>query len=141
MERGDEGTEAVGGDPDYLCYYTWQAGQYRVALFGEFSAGDRWEEALARSGFLAEPLLGLQGGDLRVDVHESREVSPPQYVVAVRRRDEPPERWPRGIYVPDWPSLTRLLREEMAGLLAVAERWAAQEGAAGRVRVPLIVDR
>ena len=72
MERGDEGTEAVGGDPDYLCYYTWQAGQYRVALFGEFSAGDRWEEALARSGFLAEPLLGLQGGDLRVDVHVVR---------------------------------------------------------------------
>lgn len=124
MEQSDEETGAGGGDPDYLCYYTWQAGQYRVELFGEFSEGDRWEEALARSGFLAEPWIGMQGGDLRVEVHESRAVSPPQYVVVLRRCDEPPERFPRGIYVPDWPSLERLLRVEMAALLAVTERWA-----------------
>jgi hypothetical protein len=130
MESGDEGTRAAGGDPDYLCYYAWQAGQYRVELFGEFNEGDRWEEALARSGFLAKPLIGLQGGDLRVEVHESREVSPPQYVVALRRCDEPPERCPRGIYVPDWPSLARLLQEEMVGLLAMAERWAVARASA-----------
>jgi hypothetical protein len=132
----EQGTplRVVGPDEremDYLAHYTYHGGEYREQLFGPWETGQTFEGALGANGFPAAPAISLGGASraapVEAAIYVSEDAQPPEYLVTVAL---PGDVYPLGIYVPDWPSLSRLLRGELTELVVVLS------GAAGSRPLP-----